>query len=71
VTLRVLVLIVLTLVHVAGCATVRPWQRERLAHPCMQLDDDPAGAGYDAHVRAVRVPDIRAGAARGGGCGCN
>ena len=58
-------------VSLAGCVTVRPWQRERLAARCMSTDDPTASALSDAHVRAVRVGDIAAGGAGGGGCGCN
>ncbi len=55
----------------AACATVRPWQRERLAHPSMQMDEPAGSAAFDSHVRAVRVGDARASATGGGGCGCN
>ena len=55
----------------AGCVTVRPWQRERLAARCMSTDEPTGSALYDAHLRAVRVGDVAAGGAGGGGCGCN
>jgi len=62
----------LTLVLLAlGCATVRPWQRERLARRCMELDGPAASATFDAHVRGVRSADVTAAGAGGGGCGCN
>ena len=54
-----------------ACATVRPWQRERLAAPCMSMDTPGGSAGFEEHVRAIRVGDVHAGAAGGGGCGCN
>lgn len=54
-----------------GCATVRPWQRERLARRCMEMDDPAASASFDGHVRAVRSGDVAAGGVGGGGCGCN
>jgi hypothetical protein len=54
-----------------GCAAVRPWQRERLARRCMELDGPAASASFDAHVRAVRSADVAAAGAGGGGCGCN
>jgi len=55
----------------AGCATVRPWQRGRLASPCMAVDPPAASGLFQEHVRAVRTGDMHAGAAGGGGCGCN
>lgn len=55
----------------AGCVTVRPWQRERFARRCMELDAPTGTTAFDAHVRAVRSGDISAGGAGGGGCGCN
>ncbi len=63
----------LTLIALAslGCVTVRPWQRERLARPCMQMDAPAASASFDAHVRAVRSGDVPASGVGGGGCGCN
>lgn len=54
-----------------ACATVRPWQRERLAAPCMQLDGPSAPTAYENQVRAIRSGDVRASANGGGGCGCN
>ena len=28
----------------AGCATVQPWERESLADPIMELDENPIGS---------------------------
>jgi hypothetical protein len=63
-------LLVLALASI-GCATVRPWQRERLARRCMEMDAPGGTASFDAHVRAVRSGDVPAAGAGGGGCGCN
>ena len=65
---RALLLLVLASL---GCVTVRPWQRERLARRCMELDAPGGTASFDAHVRAVRSGDVAAAGAGGGGCGCN
>jgi hypothetical protein len=54
-----------------GCVTVRPWQRERLARRCMEMDAPAGMASFEAHVRAVRSGDVAAAGAGGGGCGCN
>jgi len=63
--------VTLALLVLAGCATVRPWQRERLARRCMEPDAPAASGAFDAHVRAVRSADVPAAGAGGGGCGCN
>ncbi len=67
---RVLCLATLAL-SIDACATVHPWQRERLAAPCMQMDGPGGATAYEEHVRAIRVGDVHAGANGGGGCGCN
>ncbi len=56
---------------VGGCATVRPWERERLSRRCMELEGSAPHAGFSAHLRSVRVGDVQPGAQGGGGCGCN
>jgi len=54
----------------AGCASVAPWERDRLAEPQMAAEPEPALRLYREHVYRSREA---AGAARvdeGGGCGC-
>jgi len=53
----------------AGCARVRPYERERLAHPTMSLSEI-AGAAEE-HVHAVQEGAIGGGSGAEGGCGCN
>jgi Domain of unknown function (DUF4266) len=55
----------------AGCATVRPHQRERLAAPALAEPAWPAIEPHDQHVRDVREGTGGATGATGGGCGCN
>lgn len=55
----------------AGCATVKPYERERLADPIMRFD---AEAKQDA--RRVKALEAREGSTggvggAGGGCACN
>lgn len=65
-----LLVVALTALLSAACATVPPHDRERLAHPTMAATD--LSNGMDGHVR-----DVSEGAAAGlangggGGCGCN
>ncbi len=65
-TLRTLALLLLALL--GGCATVRPWERELLAHPCMQVTPR-LGDAFTDHVNIVREGALPTGG-MGGGCGC-
>ena len=58
-----------SIVAITGCARVPPYQRGRLAHPTMLLQDN-AGPG-EAHVYAIQEGAVGGGAAVEGGCGCN
>jgi hypothetical protein len=53
----------------AGCARVAPYQRGKLAHPTMLLDD--AGGPAESHVYAIHEGATGGGNAAAGGCGCN
>lgn len=55
----------------AGCAGVKPYQRERLAKPKMQLSDDPQATEMTEHVYESREGAAGGTASGGGGCGCN
>jgi hypothetical protein len=57
------------LASATGCASVPPWDRERLAHPTMTAQD--LTSGLDGHVRAVSEGAAGGLAGAGGGCGCN
>ena len=53
-----------------GCANVKPWQRELLAQPGMQLDAKP-GDVAEQHMLESREASIGGFGGGGGGCGCN
>ncbi len=55
----------------AGCATVRPWEREDLAKPAMRVGGDPDEAAQLEHTFAARESAMGAGSSAGGGCACN
>ena len=59
----------------AGCASVQPWvkpyERERLADPIMQLSRDTLAERHRDHVYTVREGARGATGVQGGGCGCN
>ena len=58
-----------------GCALPEPWvkpyERERLADPIMQLQRQSLVAKHNEHVREVREGSRGANGVQGGGCGCN
>lgn len=59
----------------AGCAPLEPWvkpyERERLADPIMQLTREPLIEKHREHVYSVREGARGATGVQGGGCGCN
>ncbi len=63
-------LLVALLAALSGCATVQPWERATLSHPCMDLAPQ-LGDGYRAHILPIREGALAGGAGIGGGCGCN
>ncbi len=62
-------ILTLLLATAGGCATVKPYQRGKLAHPTMLLSDlSRAGA---AHVYAIQEGAVGGDSGAKGGCGCN
>jgi hypothetical protein len=55
---------------VAGCATVEPWQRARLATPCMVFDSNGGQLTFDTHWMTAREGAAGGFGIQGGGCGC-
>lgn len=58
----------------SGCSVepwVKPYERANLADPIMSFSRDPVSASYQHHVHETREGARGAGAAQGGGCGCN
>jgi hypothetical protein len=55
----------------AGCATVRPEEREYLAEPAMSFTARSREAAMDEHILGNREGSFGGGGAGGGGCGCN
>ena len=69
-----LLLLAAGLVALTGCGSIEPWvkpyERERLADPIMQLDPNPVSSSYMDHVFEVREGARGATGGSGGGCGC-
>jgi hypothetical protein len=64
-------LALLGLLGPAGCAAVKPWERETLALQDMAWDPDELEAARRAHVYWSKEGSLPGGSAGGGGCGCN
>jgi hypothetical protein len=62
-------LLALVLATAGACATVKPYERGKLAHSTMLLvDQSRAGA---AHVYAIEEGAVGGDSGAKGGCGCN
>jgi hypothetical protein len=54
----------------AGCARVKPYERENHAKRTMK-DRDPVEQKLENHVHEYREGAVGGGGVGGGGCGCN
>lgn len=64
-------LALLAVLALAGCAAVKPWEREVLARRDMAWEPDPQQAAIRNHVYFSKEATLAGGGAGGGGCGCN
>ena len=55
----------------AGCARVKPYERELLAKPTMTFQPDPYEDVLDLHMLEAREGAVGGYGSAGGGCGCN
>jgi hypothetical protein len=62
--------VIVSALATGGCATVQPWQRGRLADPCMIFDENPASVAYMTHWQESREASAGGFGVQGGGCGC-
>lgn len=71
--MKTLIFLIMTVAGVAasGCAEVKPWQRNILAQPAMQLDRDSMDTYVDEHVYFSKEAATGGRGIGGGGCGCN
>jgi hypothetical protein len=49
---------------------VKPWQRARLADPCMTFEANANMTAYAAHWQEAREGSSGGAGVQGGGCGC-
>jgi hypothetical protein len=71
---RAFLIVCCVMVVLTGCGIepwVKPYERDRLAEPIMDLDRDPVSGAYINHVREAREGARGASGSSGGGCGCN
>ncbi len=61
----------LVLVVAAGCATVKPYEREYLSRPSMDREREATEAKFYSHVLDAREGATGGVGTAGGGCGCN
>ena len=66
-----LVLLCVALLATAGCATVRPEEKEFLAEPAMTWNSGGIARAQEEHVLDNREGSAGGANAKGGGCGCN
>jgi hypothetical protein len=55
----------------AGCTTVKPWQRGTLSDYTMRANRDPVGESQQEHIFFSREMSSGGKGVGGGGCGCN
>jgi hypothetical protein len=58
-------------VAAAGCARVKPYERELLAKPMMLFQPDAHEDILDNHMIEAREGAVGGYGSAGGGCGCN
>ena len=71
--LRAMTVVVLGTLVLSACSDlgVKPWERDVLARPEMQLIHDPIEAGLDDHIYFSKEASSGGRGFGGGGCGCN
>ena len=63
--------LILLMALTAGCATVRPWDRDLLAQKKMGFVPNPMIQAIDEHVYFSKEGSTGGQEVGGGGCGCN
>ena len=66
-----IILGILAVVALSGCAQVKPWERDVLAKKEMALDPDGLHAAIQQHIYFSKEAASGGYGTGGGGCGCN
>ena len=69
--LLALILLALSALSLAGCANVKPWERETLADPIMSVNGGKAKQALMEKFYSTREGSMGGGSGVGGGCGCS
>ncbi len=65
------VIALLGLLSSTGCVAIKPWERELLARPDMQWEDDSLLGAIKGHTYFSKEATFSSSGGGGGGCGCN
>ncbi|MBC3759480.1 DUF4266 domain-containing protein [Hyunsoonleella sp. SJ7] len=69
--MKILWLSLLSAILLSSCKTVKPYERQYVSDPEMQMQND-AGRNFNLYVQSIREGATPVGSAKGsGGCGCN
>ena len=60
----------IVLALLSGCVNVKPWEREILAGPTMQVVEDWQEEAYEQHMHRALTQGLITAPAGGSGCGC-
>jgi hypothetical protein len=63
--------LLISLLLLAGCSTVEPWERDVLAREDMAIDNAPLDSAFDDHIYFSKEASSGGRGFSGGGCGCN
>ncbi len=66
-----IMLALLAMLSLAGCANVQPWEKQNLAKPAMTFDRNRLETGYTEHIYSSKEAASGGSGIGGGGCGCN
>ncbi len=63
--------VMIPMLMLSGCSTVKPWDRDLLAQKKMQLVPAPLDNALDEHIFFSKEAASGGQGLGGGGCGCN
>lgn len=69
--MKKLIFIILSILALASCSNVKPWQKGNLAKKHMAFDTDPVESKFMQHTYTSKEGSTGGYGVAGGGCGCN
>ncbi len=69
--LKLLVVVTLMVAVLPSCASVKPWQKGKLARPEMSLGGHALEGKISDHIHFAKEASSGGTGSAGGGCGCN